>query len=83
MYAEALRKPAAELTRADARSVACVHAMFAPALARGCTAPYKAAGFTTSMEFIGLVSPHCAPSSLCTFPRSWLSVFRPDRPRSS
>ena len=68
VIAVAVRKPAAELTRADARSFACAYAMFTPALARGNTAPFKAAGFATSMEYFGLVSPHLprdSVSSLC------------------
>ena len=59
VLAAAVRKPAAELTRADARSYACAQALRAPAWARGGTAPWKAAGFTT-MEFITLVSLHRA-----------------------
>ena len=64
ILAEALRKPAAELTRADARSYACTLATSCPAWVRGNTAPWKAAGFTTS-EYFGLVSPHrVSPLSL-------------------
>ena len=55
VFAAMARKPAAELTRADARSYACLLAWEGPAFARGMTAPIKAAGFTT-MEFLGLVS---------------------------
>ena len=58
VFAEALRKPAAELTRADARSYACSLSLNAPAFARGHTAPCKASGFATSMEYLGVVSPH-------------------------
>ena len=60
VIAAALRKPAAEPTRADARSYACMVAMEASAFSRGLTAPIKAAGFAT-MEWFGVVSPHCAP----------------------
>ena len=60
MIAAALRKPAAELTRADARSYACVWAQLPPVRARGMTALYKAGGFATTMEYVALVSPHPA-----------------------
>ena len=53
MIAASLRKPAAELTRADARSYACAVVLWAPAMSRGLTAPTKAAGFT-SMEWLAL-----------------------------
>ena len=55
VIAATARTPAAELTRADARSYACLLAQEGPAFARGMTAPIKAAGFTT-MEFLELVS---------------------------
>ena len=55
VYAAMVRKPAAELTRADARSYACLLAHIGPAHARGLTALVTAAGFTM-MEFFGLVS---------------------------
>jgi hypothetical protein len=55
VIAAAARRPASELTRADARSYAGLLAGENPAFARGMTAPMKAAGFTT-MEFLGLVS---------------------------
>ena len=39
-----------------------MHTRFAdtvvPAYGRGCTAPIKAVGIATAMEFLGLVSPH-------------------------
>ena len=57
VIAEALRKPAAELTRADARSWACWVAHAPPGFARGATAAWKAAGFATTLEFFALVSP--------------------------
>ena len=69
VLAVALRKLAAELTRADARSYACSVALSAPAMSRGYTAPIKAAGFAT-MAWFGLVSPHRARRllfSVCTF----------------
>jgi hypothetical protein len=49
----ALRQPAAELTRADARSYACNLAYDQAYAARGYTEPWGAAGFT-AREFIGL-----------------------------
>jgi hypothetical protein len=55
ILAQVLRKPAAELTRADARSYACTLAINCPAWVRGNTAPLQAAGLTTS-EYFGLVS---------------------------
>ena len=57
VIAAALRKPAAELTRADARSYACVRAMEVSALARGGTATWKAVGFTAK-EYLSFVSAH-------------------------
>jgi hypothetical protein len=88
VFAVMARKPAAELTRADARSYACSLAYAAPAYARGMTAPLTAAGFTT-MEFFGLVSRHApyraralvstlfSVTSSCTT----CSAPRPGRPR--
>jgi hypothetical protein len=49
----ALRQPAAELTRADARSYACSCAYDSMISARGCTEPFRAVGFT-GQEFFGL-----------------------------
>jgi hypothetical protein len=49
----ALRKPASELTRADARSYACSRAFEAPSFVRGCTETFAAAGLG-SMEYFGL-----------------------------
>jgi hypothetical protein len=66
VLAVAVRMPAAELTRADARSYACAWAFLAPSWVRGMTAPLKAADFTT-MEWIGLVSlsaPRAAANTL-------------------
>ena len=57
VIAAATRKPAAELTRADARSYACWRAMDAPFLVRGNTVNWKAVGLT-AMEYIDLVRPH-------------------------
>ena len=57
VIAEALRKPAAELTRADARSYACTLSMRVLVEARGGTALHKAAGFASTMGHFGLVSP--------------------------
>lgn len=42
----ALRKPAPELSEADARSYACALAYFPPTVVRDWTAPFGAAGFT-------------------------------------
>ena len=60
VLAAALRKPAAELTRADARSFACRQMPWGPILTRGFTAPIKAAGFATAMKFLGTVSSTAA-----------------------
>jgi hypothetical protein len=49
----ALRQPAAQLTRADAVSCACVNAYIAPHFARGATKPWAAAGLTP-LEIFGL-----------------------------
>ena len=49
----ALRQPAAELTRADARSYACLYTYEPTIGARGYTEPWGAAGFTVR-EFLGL-----------------------------
>ena len=54
VLARAWRKPAAELTRADARSWACEWANAPPAYVRGLTEPYAAAGFATTGEFFDL-----------------------------
>ena len=50
VLAQAWRKPAAELTRADAWSWACSQAIFSPSLIKGQTKPYAAAGFATTAE---------------------------------
>ena len=60
VIAASLRKPAAELTRADARSFACRQMPWGPILTRGFTAPIKAAGFATAMKFLGTVSSTAA-----------------------
>ena len=57
VIAEALRKPATELMRADARSYACTLSMRVLVEARGGTALHKAAGFASTMGHFGLVSP--------------------------
>jgi hypothetical protein len=46
----ALRQPAAELTRADAVSYACLYAYRAPSFARGVTLSANATGFTGGLE---------------------------------
>ena len=51
--AQALRKPAEELTREDALHLACFDAPFAQAFVRATTKPMAALGFATSMEFLG------------------------------
>ena len=53
--AQALRKPAEELTREDALHFACFDAPFALAFVRASTKPMAALGFATSMEFLGHV----------------------------
>ena len=52
--AQALRKPAEELTREDALHLACSWANGPPSCVRGWTKPWAAAGFATSMEFFGV-----------------------------
>jgi hypothetical protein len=53
--AQALRKPAEELTREDALHVACTEASpCAQSAVRGLTKPFAAAGFATSMECIAV-----------------------------
>ena len=52
--AQALRKPAGELTREDALHGACCDALWAQASVRGFTKPYAAAGFATTMEFMAM-----------------------------
>ena len=54
VLARAWRKPAAELTQADARSWACEWAFTPPAFVRGITEPIAAAGFASTGEFFGL-----------------------------
>eukprot|EP01043_Picozoa_sp_COSAG02_P027482 COSAG02_NODE_1624_length_11594_cov_6.314833_12_plen_132_part_00 len=51
VLAQALEKPASELTRADAFSFACSRAWIPPSFAKGYTAPLAAAGFATTAEF--------------------------------
>ena len=50
--AQALRKPAEELTREDALHLACAAALDPQAYVRGLTKPIAAAGFATTMEFL-------------------------------
>jgi len=54
VLARAWRKPAAELTQADARSWACEWAFSPPAFVRGITEPIAAAGFASTGEFFGI-----------------------------
>ena len=60
VIAVAVRKPAAELTLADAHSYACTDALGGPAHPRGSTGLFTAAGLTT-MEYFVTVSPRRAP----------------------
>jgi hypothetical protein len=53
--AQALRKPAEELTREDALHSACAEALLPQASVHGFTKIWSAAGFATSMEFMGLL----------------------------
>jgi hypothetical protein len=58
ILARALRKPAGELTLADAHSCSCWNAHFSPAHIRGLTAPCVSAGLTLPDYFGQLVSEH-------------------------
>ena len=48
------QRAASELTLADARSFACAAAMYPPALVRGLTKPFAAAGFAKTAVWMGL-----------------------------
>ena len=50
--AQALRKPAEELTREDALHLACALALDPQAYVRGATKSWAAAGFATTMEMV-------------------------------
>ena len=52
--AQALRKPAEELTREDALHLACFDAFVAQSTVRGATKPIAAAGFANTMEFMAV-----------------------------
>ena len=54
VLAQAVGKPASELTRADARSFACAAAFIAPSLVRGATKPFAAAGFAKTSDWFAL-----------------------------
>lgn len=54
VLAQAVGKPASELTRADAQSFACASAYAPPSHVRGVTRPVVAAGFATTSEFLAL-----------------------------
>ena len=76
----ALRKPASELTKADATSYACLQAHVpAYSSARGWTAPWKAAGFTAKeflkawMSFDPVVSKKLMPTD--DVPRQLLTLL--------
>lgn len=51
VLAQALQKPASEVTRADARSFACSYAWQPLASAKGFTKPVAAAGFAKTADF--------------------------------
>ena len=55
VLAQAVGKPASELTRADARSFACAAALVPPSHVRGATKPFAAAGFAKSSEAAALL----------------------------
>jgi hypothetical protein len=61
----AWRTPASELTRADARSWACMMASTPPYCARGNTKNYAAAGFATTMEWFALLMTETSAISKC------------------
>jgi hypothetical protein len=52
--AQALRKPAEELTREDALHLACADAYFPQSCVRGYTKPFAAAGFASTLEFLAM-----------------------------
>ena len=54
VLAQAVGKPASELTRADAGSFACANAYLPPSFARGITRPVAAAGFATTSALLAL-----------------------------
>ena len=54
VLAQAVGKPASELTRADARSFACAAAFWAPSWVRGMTKPIAAAGFAKTSDWFAL-----------------------------
>ena len=54
VLAQAVGKPASELTRADVRNFACASAYFPPSSVKGLTKPIAAAGFAKTSEFFGL-----------------------------
>ena len=54
VLAQAVGKPASELTRADARSFACASAYLPPSFVKGLTNPVAAAGFAKTLEIFAL-----------------------------
>ena len=54
VLAQAVGKPASELTRADARSFACAVAYIPPSFVKGLTKPIAAAGFAKTSEWFAL-----------------------------
>ena len=61
----AWRTPASELTRADARSWACMQAYVSPSCARGSTKIFAAAGFATTMEYFAVFMTETPVVSKC------------------
>eukprot|EP01046_Picozoa_sp_COSAG06_P048975 COSAG06_NODE_7432_length_2507_cov_113.101329_2_plen_216_part_00 len=59
------RTPASELTRADARSWACMQACVSPSCARGCTKNFAAAGFATTLEYFAVFMTETPVVSKC------------------
>eukprot|EP01046_Picozoa_sp_COSAG06_P024022 COSAG06_NODE_1936_length_8030_cov_4.318245_10_plen_219_part_00 len=51
VLAQALRKPASEVTRVDARSFACSAAIMMPVLVKGLAKPLAAAGFANAPDY--------------------------------
>ena len=54
VLAQAVGKPASELTRADARSFACAFAYWPPSFVKGVAKPFAAAGFAKTSDFFAL-----------------------------
>ena len=54
VLAQAVGKPASDLTRADARSFACASAYIPPSFVKGMTKPVAAAGFAKTSELFAV-----------------------------